>query len=161
MSGGPFARVKVNVLKDLDPRAIDRLRARMGAMRRSVNVGIPAGPAESDGTPLALIAAVHEYGAPEHGIPERPFLRAAINENRAKYARLSQQALLDEARGQATPAQALGQLGEAAAGDVKNKITHGPFAPLAPATIKRKGSAKPLIDTGNLRQSVTWEIAND
>ena len=43
-------------------------------------------------------------------------------------------------------------------GLVKDKIVNGPFVPNSPATIKRKGSSRPLIDTGHLRQSVRYRI---
>ena len=41
---------------------------------------------------------------------------------------------------------------------IQEKITEGSFAPNAPSTIKAKGSSKPLIDTGRMRQSVNFEI---
>lgn len=45
---------------------------------------------------------------------------------------------------------------------VKENITAGgiPFIPLKPATIKRKGSSKPLIDTGAMRRGVRAEDVN-
>ena len=44
---------------------------------------------------------------------------------------------------------------------VVRKINKGPFTPNAPATVKRKGSSQPLIDTGNLRKSITFVIRDD
>lgn len=156
-----FAQVKVKILKDINGRAFDELRSRIDGLRTKVNVGIPAGKTDPDGTPVALIAAVHEYGAPEKGIPERSFLRSSIHENRDKYVQLNRRNLVAALHGKMNIEQALGQLGEVAAGDVKAKIASGDFASLKPETIKRKGSSKPLIDTGQLRQSVAWEISND
>jgi len=45
-------------------------------------------------------------------------------------------------------------------GKIKETITEGrgEWPPLKPATIKRKGSSKPLIDTGKLRASITHKI---
>ena len=105
-----------------------------------------------------MIAAVHEFGSPSHGIPERPFLRVAVQRNRQKYVRLNRINLVKMLRGQATVDQALGQLGEMAKGDVQTEIRSGVFAPLKPATIKRKGSSRPLIDTDQMEQSVAWEL---
>ena len=38
------------------------------------------------------------------------------------------------------------------------EITEGDFVPNAPSTVRRKGSSKPLIDTGRMRQSVDYVI---
>jgi len=45
-------------------------------------------------------------------------------------------------------------------GQIKQTITRGraEWPPLSPETIKRKGSSKPLIDTGKLRNSVTHKV---
>lgn len=154
------ASVSVKVLKDIDPKALDRLRQRLVGDNRVVNVGVPEGKREEDGTPVAMIAAVHEFGSPSQGIPERPFLRVAVQRNRQKYVRLNRINLVKMLRGQATVEQALGQLGEMAKGDVQTEIRSGNFAPLKPATIKRKGSSRPLIDTGQMVQSIAWELGD-
>lgn len=152
------ASVSVKVLKDIDPKAIDRLRQRLVGDNRVVNVGVPEGKREEDGTPVAMIAAVHEFGSPSQGIPERPFLRVSVQRNRQKYIRLNRINLVKMLRGKATVDQALGQLGEMAKGDVQTEIRSGDFAPLKEATIKRKGSSRPLIDTGQMVQSIAWEL---
>jgi len=48
-------------------------------------------------------------------------------------------------------------------GAIKQKITQGDpsWPPLKPETIKRKGSSKPLIDTGKLRASITHKVEDD
>ena len=152
------ASVSVKVLKDIDPKAIDRLRQRLVGDNRVVNVGVPEGKREEDGTPVAMIAAVHEFGSPSHGIPERPFLRVAVEKNRVKYVRLNRINLVKMLRGQMGMEQALGQLGEMAKGDVQSEIRNGDFVPLKAATIRRKGSSKPLIDTGQMVQSISWVL---
>ncbi len=154
------ASVSVKVLKDIDPKALDRLRQRLVGDNRVVNVGVPEGKREEDGTPVAMIAAVHEFGSPSQGIPERPFLRVAVQRNRQKYVRLNRINLVKILRGQATVDQALGQLGEMAKGDVQTEIRSGVFTPLKEATKKRKGSSRPLIDTGQMVQSIAWELGD-
>ena len=47
--------------------------------------------------------------------------------------------------------------GDLAISDVKT----GTYAPLSPKTVARKGSSKPLVDTGLLLNSVTFEIRRD
>ncbi len=178
-------RVTKKILKDIDWRAFDELRHRINAGKHAVRVGVPGGTVEADGTPMTLVAAVHEFGSPSQGIPERPFLRVAMQRNAKKYVRLNRANLLKILRGQMTVDQALGQLGEMAKGDVQTEIKHGDFKPLNPKTIaarrrarsngynkalERKATKKqeagnaagpidrPLIDSGQLRQSITWEI---
>lgn len=41
---------------------------------------------------------------------------------------------------------------------IQEKITDGDFAPNAESTIRQKGSSKPLIDSGRMRQSVNYVI---
>jgi hypothetical protein len=41
---------------------------------------------------------------------------------------------------------------------VKNKVVTGPFEPNKPATIARKGSDRPLIDTAQLLNSITYVV---
>jgi hypothetical protein len=153
----PFA-VTSKLVKDIDMTVFDEMKRRMVGADKVVNVGVPEGQKETDGTPVAMIAAVHEYGSPAQGIPERPFLRVAIQKNRLKYVRLNRINLVKMLRGQMDVDQALGQLGEIAKGDVVTEIRSGNFTPLKDATIQRKGSSRPLIDTGQMVQSMQWQL---
>ena len=45
-----------------------------------------------------------------------------------------------------------------AEGDMKKTIGRGKFKPNSPKTIKRKGSAQPLIDTGRMRASISHKV---
>ena len=157
MSGKPFVMTS-KLMKDIDMTVFDKLKKRLVGDGKVVHVGIPEGKKETDGTPVAMIAAVHEYGSPSQGIPERPFLRVAIQRNLAKYIRLNRINLVKMMRGQMGMEQALGKLGEMAKGDVVTEIKSGTFVALKPATEKRKGSTKPLIDTGQMVQSMQWEL---
>ena len=40
--------------------------------------------------------------------------------------------------------------------DISSTLTNGPWTPNSPVTIARKGSSRPLIDTGELRASITY-----
>ncbi len=147
------------IVKDFDGKFLDRLKKSLTGKRdRYVKVGFPSNATESDGTKTALVAAVHEFGSPSQGIPERPFVRPSLDKNRAKRSALNKQNLKKVLNGGITIDAALGQLGHMAAGDIQEEIRNGNFAPLKPATIQRKGSSKPLIDTGQMRQSVTYEL---
>lgn len=152
----PFS-VTAKLLKSSDLKSFDELKRRLIG-ERLVRVGFPQGKTEADGTPVAMIAAVHEFGSPEQGITERSFMRSSIRANAQKYVRLNKVNLVRIVRGQLTADQALGQLGEMAKGDMQQTIRAGDFAPLKQATIDRKGSSKPLIDTSQMVQSVSYEL---
>ena len=145
------------IIKDFDGKFLDRLKKVLtGKRERIVNVGFPASAKEPDGASTAMIAAVHEYGN-EH-VPERSFMRTSLQKNRGRYSALNEQNLKKVLNGGMSVDAALGQLGLMASSDIKEQIKNGSFAPLKQATIKRKGSSKPLIDTGQMRQSVTYEL---
>ncbi|ETS31164.1 hypothetical protein PTE_03118 [Photorhabdus khanii NC19] len=94
-------------------------------------------------------------------IPERSFLRSTFNENKGKYANKLAKSIKSELKNNGDPQQALEKLGEIVARDVKRKIQAGIDPPLSQATIKRKKSSKPLIETGQLLQSITYEVRGD
>lgn len=97
---------------------------------------------------MAALAAVLEFG--NERIPSRPFLRQTLDENQAKYSQMFAEGLQD---GKAVM-QIYQSIALIAQADVQQNIVNGDWVANAPSTIKRKGSSKPLIDTGRLRQSV-------
>jgi hypothetical protein len=126
-----------------------------------IAVGVPASKsARGDESELnnAQIAAVNELGSTDGRIPERSFIRSTLTENRNKYARMMGQVARRVSEGQDAPAIALHRVGFIISADVKHKIATGPFIPNAPSTIKRKKSNKPLIDKGQLVQSIDHVI---
>ncbi len=125
-----------------------------------VFVGVRSGAGESEnGTSMALIAAVNEFGSSDGRVPERSFLRSTVDENNAAYMNRLERATgraIDQGRG--VMRRELGLVGAKVAGDVQRKIRSLKEPPNAPSTIARKGSSNPLIDTGRLRQSIDWEV---
>ncbi|MCP1246182.1 hypothetical protein NKW54_09535 [Acetobacter cerevisiae] len=148
----------------------------------NVRAGFFKTATEVDGTPVAAIAAVQEFGAVVRGreghsivIPPRPFLRQTVATRRTAWVRLLAQELKTSLRtpGRAgdtrhalqtlvqrlsTPTQALTTVGKAMQTDITQTIhqTHTP--PNAPATIRHKGFDKPLVETGTLQNSVTFQV---
>lgn len=134
-----------------------------GLKHARVKVGVVGSAAreEEDGTTLAEIAAIHEFGAPAAGIPERSFLRSTFrNPQKLEQLRKLQARLArDLIAGKIDVARAMGLLGAWGAGAVKATITRdGEFAPLKPSTIAKKGSSRPLIDSGQLLNSISWVV---
>jgi len=112
--------------------------------------------AEGEELNLATIAAFNEFGTST--IPSRPFLRSTVDENRSKYGEVIAKGLRAAIDGRQRFKVSLDRLGLMVVSDVQKKITDNDFPRNAPSTIERKGSSKPLIDTGRLRQSIDYEI---
>jgi len=142
---------------------MQRLRG-LAASSRRVRVGIlsDAPKKEREGATgklsLAEVAALHEFGAPEAGIPQRSFIRATLDERKADIERLLVAVATRVAKGELTEEQGLQQVGAKVAGWVKARIAQGIAPALAESTVAAKGSSTPLIDTGQLRSSITHAV---
>lgn len=110
---------------------------------------------EKDPPEIAKVALWNEYGT--ESIPARPFLRTAQLNAFPRAERLVQKRMeegLDIEK-------ICKQIGVMLQGEIKAQITRGTFTPNAPSTIRHKGSSRPLVDTGNLLQSVHWGISTN
>jgi len=127
----------------------------------TVVVGIPASKNKKhagDGKTVAEIGATHEYGVPEQGIPQRSFLRVPLMK---KGKELIDSISKDLKFSKIDTTKALGKLGARGRNVVLEAFKtqgYGKWKPLSQTTIEMKGSNKPLIDTGQLRQSITFEV---
>lgn len=145
-----------------EPNFLDRL-GRIFTGPQKVKVGFPAGGSSASNIQKALWNHFGTKGGASGGgwggpIPERPFLSNAMRDNRNKYREGMQTAARAILAGNYDMRTALDRLGTLAQSDVQNEITALNTPPNAPATILRKGSSNPLIDTGEMRSSVTWII---
>lgn len=92
-------------------------------------------------------------------VPPRPFFRNAMDKNQAKYGRLVKQYFGNKGMGKDKSADVfLNQLGSVMQIDIMKSIddTHSPEN--SPLTEMIKESSHPLIDTGHMRQSVSWQV---
>lgn len=147
----------------MSSRVTDKDRGWKRAMRAMrpdnahVVVGVPDDPKKgSEGVTLAQVAAVHEFGTDT--IPRRSFIADTADENRRRYAKFLASHEVSVLTGRQTRRGALNLLGLVMVGDVKRRISAGIAPPLKPETIRRKGSSTPLIDTGQLRNSIMHEV---
>lgn len=124
----------------------------------TVKVGYPEEKAQDHegGIDIAALATIHEYGT-EH-IPARPFMSQAFDKNRTKINNLIQSEYGSILEGKSSVYDALQKIGILGVKTIQEVFRSGGFAAIKPATIARKGSSKPLIDTGQLRQSADFEI---
>lgn len=126
----------------------------------TVDVGI-IDPGKHEGSELntAEIGYVHEFGSTDGTIPERSFIRSTLHgEDRKELIALSKRLLKKMADGSMDLEKALGLLGVAGADKISQKIVSIRTPPNSAATIRRKGSSNPLVDTGQLKNSITWRI---
>lgn len=124
-----------------------------GKVEEPSRVGSGHEPARSM-VDLAFIASVHEYGTRDGRVPARPFFRPALDGNREAISEIQDVALARVVRGTCTVKEGLALVGEKACSLIRKQIRALKWPPLKPTTIKRKGSSKLLIDTGQLINSV-------
>jgi len=147
--------------------AVKNLGAVVAALERAqkayhsdkvLRVGFLEGARYTDtGTPVALVAAVQEFGSPANNIPPRPFFRTAIEQNKQKWAdRIAE--LLPEME---SADAALNMAAEVIEDDVRMSIRDGGWAPNAPSTLRQKKFDKPLIDTGHMARSVNHDLEGE
>ena len=121
----------------------------------TLRVGFLEDATYPDGTPVAMVAAIQNYGAPAVGIPPRPFFSNVVADKSGGWpdgiSALLQSTGFDVER-------TLRTTGEVIAGQIKDSINNGSYAPLQQSTIDRKGFDKPLVDTGHMVNSVDYEI---
>lgn len=117
-------------------------------------IGFPSGINYEDGTSVAYVAAIQEFGAPAVKIPARPFMQPTVRQKKDEWVKIVSKYLPQVVLGKKTAFDVLDLVGRVAAADIKTTISSIYSPPNAPATIKRKGSSKPLIDTGLMLASV-------
>lgn len=109
---------------------------------------------DSDLSVLA-IATFHEFGL---GVPERSFIRAWCDANEKRVLDRLQKDSEKAAKGELEWETILDRLGLFIVGGIQEFIASNIPPPLAASTIERKGSSVALIDTGQLRSSITYAI---
>lgn len=128
-----------------------------------VKVGFPSGSASADNISKAVWNEFGTRGGRSGGgwggpIPERPFMRNTMRSNKGKYRSALKAAAKSVLDGTASVDGVLTKLGIMGQGDVQAEITALTSPPNSPVTIALKGSSKPLIDTGEMRGSVTYKV---
>lgn len=138
---------------------------------------------ESVGITNASLAYIHDQGAPEQNIPARPFMNPAMESASPKLEAKLSQVLRAVLRGEGPEVVEKGmhQVGMIAKVSIQNTINAGIEPALADSTLRararkgRKGAqeelnrrakgeapstafAKPLVDTGELRNAASYAI---
>lgn len=153
----------------LDDKVFRELRAKIGELAiAKVKIGILQGgdkEVETEHGALSIVelATIHEFGAPGAGIPARSFIRETFDsdEGRAAQAEFMAKQAEQIISGELAPKTALKRVGAWGAARVRARIKAHIAPALKPETIQRKKSSTPLVDTGALINSVSWELEED
>lgn len=141
-----------------------------------MKVGIVEHQHYDDGTPVAYVAAIHEYGSPSNNIPPRPFFRPTVVAQKKNWAGIGKQILQNGG----TVEDMLDSVGSSAAGDIFETISNIDSPPLALSTKKARNrkahqqtdehkknkkkpkaiSIKPLEDTKFLIHSISHIVVD-
>jgi hypothetical protein len=139
-------------------KALDAIKR----LNMAVKAGIPENATTTDGQSIALYALYNEMGT-QH-IPARPFLRNTLADKQDYWLSVLADALDYKDISQNQAKRSLGLLGEVMQADIKATIQRGNFRPDDEKTVeakRRKGKVEPdhpLIDTGQMLESVTHEV---
>lgn len=130
------------------------------ASNKAVKVGILENATNADtGAGIAEYAYYNEFGT--KNIPPRPFFRNAISDNADTWAgSIKNQLKTMGVTDKNVVEKALKRTGQLMRSDIQQSISIGGFKPLKPATIKRKGKATPLVDTGDMRNAISYEVTD-
>ena len=137
-------------------KALEDIAKKMNA--GAVEVGFMEGATYPDGTSVPAVAFWNEFG---HGgkfpSPPRPFFRNMIAKESPswpdKMAKLAEATNFDGKK-------VLALMGEDIKGALEESIVEFSDPPNAASTIKAKGFNKPLIDTGHMKDSVTYNLVD-
>lgn len=146
-------------IKESNPGAISKLLDRLSGSVE-IAVGLPAksesaGLRYPDGTTLLDVAYYNEFGI---GVPARPFMRAGVRGNLRSINKVAGEAIVEVNVGNLELKDAAELVGQEAAGGVSTYVVELSSPPNSPVTVELKGSSNPLVDTGLLWQSITYEV---
>lgn len=108
------------------------------------------------GLSMPQIAAVNEFGTDT--VPARSFMRTAFDENRTQIVKVIDSEYDKVVAGTRDVRRSLNLIGLFMTSLIQKKIRAIHYPPNAKATIARKKSSKPLIDFGQMVQSVRHEV---
>lgn len=121
-----------------------------------VRAGFQAGEAENDGVDMCEIALYNEFGTAH--IPSRPFIRNSVDNHTDEIGDYLVHWIDKVIQGQMQGHELMMNMGMLMQGLIQSSIDEGGFEPNAPATIAKKHSDVPLIDSGQMKQSVHYVI---
>lgn len=170
----------------------EKLEAKLAEIAKSIakggklRVGFLEDATYADGTKVAAVAAIQNFGAPARGIPPRPFFNKFIENNSDGWGEKLANLL---ARNDFDVEKALNLMGMGMVGQLQESIIQTNAPPLSKVTLLLRerfptgdyepgdvwqafsdiaagiepsgGSGKPLVWSGHMLQSVDYEVETD
>lgn len=125
-----------------------------------VLVGVPQSRTQRKSGTItnAALAYIHNTGSPARNIPARPFMEPGIKNATERISQLMRQVANAALKGnQPAVRRGLESVGLVAQNSIRSKINEGIPPPLKHPR-PGKSRDKPLIDTGQMRNSITYVI---
>lgn len=146
---------------DLKSKAMEQMKLVLGQLeKKNLKVGFLENATYPDGTPVAYVASIQEFG---HGpIPPRPFMRPAQDQNKEKWSAQFTRVVKAAINGAIDLEQGMEQVGMVAAGDIRKAIKAVTAPPLSPLTLlirkhKKKGGTVNGKEVGRLAAERDFE----
>lgn len=125
-----------------------------------------------DGTPVAYVATIHEFGSSKANIPPRPFMRPTVAREEENWRRLIAQEAPKILDGTQSVESLFEMLGLSISGSIALTISEVTQPELEKSTVRAKmrkmgdqategALAKPLVETGLLMNSVTYTVGKN
>lgn len=124
-------------------------------MNASVRVGVLESATYPDGTPVAMVAFWNEYGTKTS--PVRAFFRTTVSDQKKNWV-LSVQNLM---KMHDDPKKVMGLMGEHMRGQIVQSINTWTDPENSKYTQRIKGFNKPLVWSGQLMRSISFEVNGD
>jgi hypothetical protein len=172
-------------------KALDEIAKRVAEFNgKTAQAGFFPEAAYPDGTPVAYVAAIQEYG--DGKIPPRHPIRSAVAKSRSGWVEDLKRGAQAVVHGDISAEAVLDQVGGAMAADIQTSISDTVAPPLSPITVMLRGmrrndpslvvtgktvgeaaarvaegkanygaSTKPLVDSGLLLASVTHKVRDE
>lgn len=115
----------------------------------------------SEGITVFQIGMIHEFGVPEKNIPRRSFIRVPIENNIKEITKLIENNHRLVSENVMSAKIALDRIGIKAQNTIKESFRNNNWKANSRATVKRKGSSRPLIDTGQLIGSISYIVEKE
>jgi hypothetical protein len=164
----------VKVVRKAGPArtGLEQLISGFDAHGKAAKVGWSANIRYPTGVPVAYVATIHEFGAPEQGIQPRSFMRYTIHAKQTEWKKVVTQVSKQVVNDKRSPESALTVIGLVAEGDVRERISTIQTPELKEATIQARvrkmadgktvgNLTKPLVETGYMLASLTSVVEED
>lgn len=133
---------------------------------KSLAIGYPIGTEGTstnypDGTPVLLVAAANNFGAPSRGIPARDFMDQGGVRALEKTRPITESLVPRLNEGSMSIDDILELLGPVAVAEFQQTVVDIKDPPNADRTVEEKGSSNPLVDTGLMGQAMTYIVRDN